>query len=318
MKFSWGLALGVPENFKNYKSDAQRVRDAKDSVLAAGGRRVGDTEVIEMDGSEVIVGTDGITHRGKKPRIENDMLYPVLGEVLKNAIPINEFAPRPEEQGIMTNGKAGKDFGVKNTFVFLGAFAYKHEICPVRIQVRQKYNKRTLDFVDALKSLNTKIGKRESPDHSDLGMVSPVALADISIADLIDIAQPLHSEIFSKDVSKRLNVNYRGTKNNARFARGGGADRSVFLAGRARVAEDAGAGEQTPGAIAASRELSGMQPTAMSQAGQLRYISLPISELEWLRRQLTGSVAWGQAPKSVSRNPYYSGVLRGYRLNGRK
>ncbi len=57
------------------------------------------------------------------------MLYPVLGEVLKNAILVNGFALRSGEE---------KDSLVKNTFVFLGAFAYKNEICPVRIQVVQK------------------------------------------------------------------------------------------------------------------------------------------------------------------------------------
>lgn len=82
-----------------------------------------------MDGSDVVVSSSGIKHRGKKPHLENDMLYPVLGEVLKNAILVNGFALRSGEE---------KDFLVKNTFVFLGAFAYKNEICPVRIQVVQK------------------------------------------------------------------------------------------------------------------------------------------------------------------------------------
>lgn len=128
MKFSWGLTL------RGY-SDAQGVRDAKDSVLAAGGRRIDGAVVIKMDGSDVVVSSSGIKHRGKKPHRENDMLYPVLGEVLKNAIPVNELAPRSGEK---------KDSLVNNTFVFLGAFAYKNEICPVRIQVVQKNRTKNL------------------------------------------------------------------------------------------------------------------------------------------------------------------------------
>lgn len=186
------LAQINPESFKNYRTDAERVRDAKDSVLAAGGRKIDGAVVIDMDGSDVVVSSSGIKHRGKKPHLENDMLYPVLGEVLKNAIPVNELAPRSGDK---------RDFGVKNTFVFLGAFAYKNEICPVRIQVVQKNNTRTLDSVDVLKSLNTKIGKVNAPDKSDLTREAPSALAEISIANLIGIAQPLHPEIFSKDVT---------------------------------------------------------------------------------------------------------------------
>ena len=200
-----------PENFKNYSSDAQRVRDAKDSVLAAGGRRIDGAVIIKMDGSDVVVSSSGIKHRGKKPHRENDMLYPVLGEVLKNAVPVNELAPRSGEK---------KDSKVNNTFVFLGAFAYKNEICPVRIQVVQKNRIKKLDSIDVLKSLNTKIGKVNAPDKSDLTREAPSALAEfdkidapdksdltreapsalakISIANLIDVAQPLHPEIFSK------------------------------------------------------------------------------------------------------------------------
>ncbi len=223
-----------PANFKNYSSDAQRVRDAKDSVLAAGGRRIDGAVVIKMDGSDVVVSSSGIKHRGKKPHRENDMLYPVLGEVLKNAIPVNELAPRSGEK---------KDSLVNNTFVFLGAFAYKNEICPVRIQVVQKNRTKKLDSIDVLKSLNTKIGKVNAPDKSDLTREAPSALAEfgkidapdksdltreapsalakISIANLIDVAQPLHPEIFSKDVTDVLKVPYEGKKINARFSIGG-------------------------------------------------------------------------------------------------
>ena len=54
-----------------------------------------------------------------------------------------------------------------------------------------------------------------------------------------------------------------------------------------RVADDAGAGEQTPGALAASAELMRQAPTPLTQKGT-RYVSLPLSELHALSRYLTG------------------------------
>ena len=61
-----------------------------------------------------------------------------------------------------------------------------------------------------------------------------------------------------------------------------------FIAGRAMVAEDYGRGEQTPGALAASRELDQTHAAPISMTGQIRRMSLPLSELEILRKILTG------------------------------
>lgn len=61
-----------------------------------------------------------------------------------------------------------------------------------------------------------------------------------------------------------------------------------FIAGRAMVAEDYGRGEQTPGALAASRELDQTHAAPISMTGQIRRMSLPLSELEVLRKILTG------------------------------
>ncbi len=78
------------------------------------------------------------------------------------------------------------------------------------------------------------------------------------------------------------------------FARGGvGADSdtsAVFIAGT-RVAHDAGRGEDTPGAIAASSELSRQGETPLSAYGSMRRLSLPMSELVWLRNKLAGPFA---------------------------
>ena len=61
-----------------------------------------------------------------------------------------------------------------------------------------------------------------------------------------------------------------------------------FISGRAMVAEDYGRGEQTPGALAASRELDQTHAAPISMTGQIRKMSLPLSELEVLRKILTG------------------------------
>jgi len=305
-----------PEKFKNYKSDAERVRDAKDSVVAAGGRRVDGVVKIEMDGSEVVVRSSGIKHRGRKPNLENDMLFPVLGPVLKNAIPINELAPRPEEQGIKRNGKPGRDHNVSNTFVFLGAFGYGNEICPVRIQVAQTNDRRVLDSVDVLKSLNTKVGETWSPAAADLTphdggrlRVSPSqdwgapALADltrkspfapdtVSIAKLLEIAQPLHPKIFSRDVTANLGVPYEANEINARYSRGGAGPEAGFVK-LTRVADDAGQGERTDAGIAASVELARTAPVPVTTKGT-RYVALPLSEMHALARYLTGHAMPGE------------------------
>ena len=68
-------------------------------------------------------------------------------------------------------------------------------------------------------------------------------------------------------------------------------NKALFVAGRARVADDAGVGEQTPGSLALSRELSTQGVTPLSQLGTLRKISLPISAMEFVRKRLTGDAA---------------------------
>lgn len=52
-----------------------------------------------------------------------------------------------------------------------------------------------------------------------------------------------------------------------------------------RVADDAGAGERTPGAMAASAELSRTKPTPITTKGT-RYVALPVSEMAALARYL--------------------------------
>lgn len=87
-----------------------------------------------------------------------------------------------------------------------------------------------------------------------------------------------------------IRVDHKWRDGEMLFSRPTGVDRSLLVFGQTRVAEDAGRGEQTPGALAASRELSTQQRTPIQQAGQVRKLSLQLSDMEFARKFLTGSV----------------------------
>ena len=82
----------------------------------------------------------------------------------------------------------------------------------------------------------------------------------------------------------------------SRFSVGSGPliDKAAFVAGRVRVGATAEGpdgsrvSESTPGALAASRELSSQGTTPLNALGSARRMSLPISEMEHLRKVLTG------------------------------
>lgn len=72
-----------------------------------------------------------------------------------------------------------------------------------------------------------------------------------------------------------------------------------FIAGRAMTAEDYGRGEQTPGAMAAARELDQTHAAPISMYGKIRKMSLPLSELEQLRKMITGNKIPAQLVKRM-------------------
>ena len=71
--------------------------------------------------------------------------------------------------------------------------------------------------------------------------------------------------------------------NDIRFSRGTAPEAEYVRL--TRVADDAGAGERTPGAMAASAELSRTTPTPLTTKGT-RYVALPVSEMAALARYL--------------------------------
>ena len=95
------------------------------------------------------------------------------------------------------------------------------------------------------------------------------------------------------DAGNLIPLSQRFNDRNAdlRFARAGEGERkSRFVAGKVRVADDAGMGEQLPGILAASKELADGPRPFMKILGARRRIALPLSELEWLRKKLTGDL----------------------------
>ena len=61
------------------------------------------------------------------------------------------------------------------------------------------------------------------------------------------------------------------------------------MIGGARVADDAGRGEQTPGTLAASRELSEQPRLRIQEIGRVRVTSFPISEIFRMHKELSGN-----------------------------
>ena len=170
----------------------------------------------------VLVGNAGIKHRGRKANLANDFVFPVLGEVLKNAVRVNELEPRANKK---------QDKFATDIFVYLGGLSYGQEVLPVRIQVEHRGRERRIDRIDVLRSLNTKIGTVAA--LGGLAPATPVPgtaaafgglapayqpLPAISISNLIRIAQPLHPDIFSRDVAANLNAPYSGNKIGARYS----------------------------------------------------------------------------------------------------
>jgi len=113
-------------------------------------------------------------------------------------------------------------------------------------------------------------------------------------------------------LSKRFN----DWKNDIRFAVGGqsigdwiiGADGTIArrgtpqaaMIGGARVADDAGRGEQTPGSMAAALERLNAPRTTMRTIGTVRPTSLPLSEMEFLRKYLTGDHLPAKIAKKIA------------------
>ena len=72
------------------------------------------------------------------------------------------------------------------------------------------------------------------------------------------------------------------------------------LIGGARVADDAGRGEQTPGSMAAALERLNAPRTTMRTIGTVRPTSLPLSEMEFLRKYLTGDHLPAKVAKKIA------------------
>ncbi|MCQ2395588.1 MAG: hypothetical protein MJ249_15010, partial [Kiritimatiellae bacterium] len=76
------------------------------------------------------------------------------------------------------------------------------------------------------------------------------------------------------------------------------------VGGRTRVADDAEHGERSPGGLAAARELADVRNSPVSALGARRFLSLSISDMEELRKIVTGDVV----PTAVAKNLPSGGI----------
>lgn len=123
-------------------------------------------------------------------------------------------------------------------------------------------------------------------DDSEFGGKSFVAFEP----NQIKFADPVTYD----DAGNVISLSQRFNDRNAdlRFARAGEGERkSRFVAGKVRViTPPEGMGEQEPGILAASVELANRETPPAMAARRARKLSLSMSELEWLRKKLTGDL----------------------------
>ena len=98
-----------------------------------------------------------------------------------------------------------------------------------------------------------------------------------------------------------INVDHKWRDGEMLFSRGGSAR---LVGGRTRVAADQDHGELTPGGLAAARELADVRRAPVSTLSARRFLSLPISDLEELRKIVSEDVR----PAHVARTE--AGVAR--------
>ena len=266
-----------PNRFRNYgNKNGRKISDAKKSIIDAGGFVRDGHYYITLDGEEVEVGSRAITHGIHN--LNNEMIFPVLGNVIKNAVKVNELNVREK-----FSGKGQKDENVSAKFVYLGAAAYGNEILPVRIQIDQRNGFKKIESYDVLKSFNTKIGRIASQNkNAPLGVsISPNAPATISIANLIGIAQPLHPQIFSRDVANALGVSYRGSEINAKYSAGNRAMDGAARNGMGGAAQDLAF---DPAMIVYNPKLKAMGETEQNAGGLAAAIEKKEALRPWTRK----------------------------------
>lgn len=218
--YSWEKIAGTKKNPRTmevprfargaFSSDATQkdmIDEARASVKRSGGRDTPQGLVLGIPafGDVIVVGRSGIAH-GLRPFLEYGALHnkenadilPVLGEVLRNAIPVNEARSRPDDPK-----------GATGATILLGAAQNPDGgIVPVVIVVNHiRHAKEGLPTIRVypLKSVNAKktAGQARFAVASDTGggagRLHRAPLAHVNIADLVkEIKDAV--PIFSKNV----------------------------------------------------------------------------------------------------------------------
>ena len=172
------------------------VKEAKKNAAVIGRTNENDGVEVYVDdmGSNVVLSTDGLSH-GLDRRMQ--LLAPVTvkaGEILKNAIRINELLPRKET--------------ISNTYALLGAARGKNGNLYVVEFVVNRYDN-TVSSMDVLYSVNTKKGPAALNAPGLTG--NPLSVTDptISIAHLLDIARDNFPDILPESVLRHFGFDER-------------------------------------------------------------------------------------------------------------
>lgn len=160
------------------------------------GERVGDTVVVKNVYSErnLQISRNSIAHglSGKDRRLTNGRLAAVIGDVAKNAIPINSLANK-NNQAAGTYAMAGYAEGSEGTKV-------------VAIITVEHFGDKVSDveLIDVTHAANGRIVKEASPVidrwHRDYSQHATGSFSTISISNLLQIVKSTHQSILSKDV----------------------------------------------------------------------------------------------------------------------
>ena len=204
--------------FRKNATHADMVAKGKDSVRRAGGR---DTERglalnIPAFGDVIVVGKSGLQHGlrpydmnyGRLDNIDNADVLPVIGDILKNSVPVNEMRPR---EGEKTDG---------STILIGAAFDERGKLVPILSIVNhiRDTNETPPIAVYPLKSINTQGRLENAFDTQNIKN----ALVQIRVSDLVEAVKDI-LPVFSKDVYdhfKQARPPSGDFSNDIRFSRG--------------------------------------------------------------------------------------------------
>ena len=202
--------------FKGDATQGDMVKAAKDSVKKAGGKDTprGLALNIPAFGDVIVVGKEGVRHGlrpygapyGKIDNIDNADILPVVGEILKESVPVNEARPRVGEKidgsTILFGAAVDENGSITPVVSLVNHIRDTNETPPVAIFPLKSINaKGRLDHAfDTAKAAPSQEGHL---DHGSRPRSAEDALSEVKLADLISEVKDI-IPIFSKDVYRHF------------------------------------------------------------------------------------------------------------------